>query len=117
MGSNAARATASGVGDFLFDRLPTTQDDTPSALDPAWDLASASPAQVGTSQSAVDSVIEHIFTDNAVQGALVTKDGYVIGERYSSGCDADSLDLSIKTRPLCTSPSDGGPSPRSTAAA
>ena len=94
MGSNADRATASGVGDFLFDRLPTTQDDTPSALDPAWDLASASPAQVGTSQSAVDSVIEHIFTDNAVQGALVTKDGYVIGERYSSGYDADSLGTS-----------------------
>ena len=64
MGSNANRATASEVGDFLFDRLPTTQDDTPSALDPAWDLASASPAQVGTSQSTVDSVIEHIFTDN-----------------------------------------------------
>ena len=94
MGSNANRATASEVGDFLFDRLPTTQDDTPSALDPAWDLASASPAQVGTSQSAVDSVIEHIFTDNAVQGALVTKDGYVIGERYSSSYDADSLGTS-----------------------
>ena len=94
MGSNADRATASAVGDFLLTRLPNTQDDVPTVLAPAWDFAPASAAQVGTSQSDVDSVIEHIFTDNAVQGALVTKDGYVIGERYNNGYDANSLGTS-----------------------
>ena len=86
--------TPPAITDFIKTRLPETQNDAPAVLQPAWDFAPALAEQVGTNQAAVNGVIDHIFTDTAVQAVLVTKDGYLIGERYSQGYDADSLGTS-----------------------
>ncbi|MEM7077205.1 MAG: serine hydrolase [Pseudomonadota bacterium] len=67
---------------------------TPAQLNATFSLATASPAEVGTTTAAVEAVLDHIFTDAAIQGVLVTKRGYVIGERYSAGKDAQSLGTS-----------------------
>ena len=94
IGSNAQRTETAAITDFIKTRLPETQNDAPAVLQPAWDFAPALAEQVGTNQAAVNGVIDHIFTDTAVQAVLVTKDGYLIGERYSQGYDADSLGTS-----------------------
>ena len=94
IGGNAQRTEAGAITDFIQTRLPETQNDAPAVLKPAWDFAPAFAEQVGTSQAAVNGVIDHIFTDTAVQAVLVTKDGYLIGERYSPGYDADALGTS-----------------------
>ena len=92
--TNAQRTETAAITDFIKTRLPETQNDAPAVLQPAWDFAPALAEQVGTNQAAVNGVIDHIFTDTAVQAVLVTKDGYLIGERYSQGYDADSLGTS-----------------------
>ncbi len=50
-----------------------------------WSLANAAPQSVGMTDSAVTAVLDHVFTDRAVQGALLVKAGYVVGERYAEG--------------------------------
>ena len=94
IGSNAQRTETAAITDFIKTRLPETQNDAPAVLQPAWDFAPALAEQVGTNQAAVNGVIDHIFTDTAVQAVLVTKDGYLIGERYSQGYGPDSLGTS-----------------------
>ena len=51
-------------------------------------------AGVGVAQTDVDAILDHLFSDAATQSALVSKDGYVVGERYADGFDADSLGTS-----------------------
>lgn len=92
--SAATRATPSSIEGFILAHLPETQNDPTATPELAWDFAPAPASKVGTTQTAVDRVIDHIFTDIAVQAALVTKDGYLIGERFSPGYDADSLGTS-----------------------
>ena len=46
------------------------------------------------SQAGVDAILDHIFSDAATQSALVSKDGYVLGERYADGYDVDSVGTS-----------------------
>lgn len=92
--NNAQRTETAAITEFIKTRLPETQNDAPAVLQPAWDFAPALAEQVGTNQAAVNGVIDHIFTDTAVQAVLVTKDGYLIGERYSQGYGADSLGTS-----------------------
>ena len=92
--TNAQRTETAAITDFIKTRLPETQNDAPAVLQPAWDFAPALAEQVGTNQAAVNGVIDHIFTDTAVQAVLVTKDGYLIGERYSQGYGPDSLGTS-----------------------
>ena len=92
--SNAQRPEPAAIADFIQSQLPETQNDAPTALEPAWDFTPAFAEQVGTNQTAVNGVLDHIFTDTAVQAALVTKNGYLIGERYSQGYNANSLGTS-----------------------
>ncbi len=66
----------------------------PSAPAEHWGLSRASAASVGVAQADVDAVLDHLFSDAATQSALVSKDGYVVGERYADGFDADSLGTS-----------------------
>ena len=54
-------------------------------LDPAWTLEEAEPDQVGATQADVDAILDHIFTDSAIQSVVIVKRGYVIGERYAAG--------------------------------
>ena len=57
-------------------------------------LPRAAAASVGIAQANVDAVLNHIFIDAATQTALVSKNGVVIGERYTDGYDANSLGTS-----------------------
>jgi len=82
------------ISTFIFEQLPATQNDEPPQTELEWDLTPATAEQVGTEQTAVDAVIDHIFTDIAVQSVLVTKDGFLIGERYTTGYDENSLGTS-----------------------
>ena len=63
----------------------------PSAPAEHWGLSRATAAGVGVAQTDVDAILDHLFSDAATQSALVSKDGYVVGERYADGFDADSL--------------------------
>ena len=55
---------------------------------------SVSPSVANTSQANVNAVLDHIFTDQAVQSVLVSKYGLTIGERYATGYDKDSYGTS-----------------------
>ncbi|MEC8755607.1 MAG: serine hydrolase [Pseudomonadota bacterium] len=47
-----------------------------------------------TTSANVDAVLGHIFTDTATQAVVISKRGYVIGERYANGYDNNSLGTS-----------------------
>lgn len=94
LGEGNSRSEASIISDFIATQLPETQYDEPPEPELEWDLTPATAAEVGTDQTAVDAVIDHIFTDIAVQSVLVTKDGFLIGERYATGYDENSLGTS-----------------------
>ena len=74
--------------------LNDASNDPPSAPAEHWGLARVSAASVDVSQADVDAILDHIFSDAATQSAVVSKDGYVVGERYADGFDADSLGTS-----------------------
>ena len=42
----------------------------------------------------MDAMFDHIFSDEAIQVALLLRDGYVIGERYEDGYDKDDFTTS-----------------------
>ena len=65
----------------------------PSAPAEHWGL-SRPPQLVLGGPTDVDAILDHLFSDAATQSALVSKDGYVVGERYADGFDADSLGTS-----------------------
>ena len=104
--SLAAIACGGGGGDSSAARLPTnttataasntaiapTNNTTPATQ--SWDLRRVSPSVANTSQANVSAVLDHIFTDQAVQSVLVSKYGLTIGERYATGYDKDSYGTS-----------------------
>ena len=104
--SLAAIACGGGGGDSSAARLPTnttataasntaiapTNNTTPATQ--SWDLRRVSPSVANTSQANVNAVLDHIFTDQAVQSVLVSKYGLTIGERYATGYDKDSYGTS-----------------------
>ena len=92
LGNHASRSEPEMISEFISEQLPETQYDQPPELE--WDLTPATAAQVGTEQIAIDAVIDHIFTDVAVQSVLVTKDGFLIGERYAPGYDKHAFGTS-----------------------
>lgn len=47
------------------------------------------PSQLNATQAEVDTILNHIFGDQAVQSATLVKAGYIIGERFTSGITAD----------------------------
>lgn len=59
-------------------------------LDPTWTLQSADPTELNLNTSDVDAILNHIFTDQAVQSALLVRNGWVIGERFSPGVDINT---------------------------
>ena len=65
----------------------TTANQETQSPDPVWSLERAIPSSVGMDSEAVDAVLDHIYTDTAVQAALVVKLGRVIGERYAENYD------------------------------
>ena len=61
---------------------------------PDWALPRAVPDDAGIAACAANAVLEHVFTDRAVQSALLVVDGTVIGERHADGYDVASLGTS-----------------------
>ena len=58
---------------------------------PEWALPRAAPAGVGVSTCAVGDVLNHVFTDPALQVALLLRNGQVVGERYADGYGVENL--------------------------
>ena len=58
---------------------------------PEWALPRAAPADVGVSTCAVGDVLDHVFTDPALQTALLLRNGQVVGERYADGYGMENL--------------------------
>lgn len=58
---------------------------------PDWALPRAAPAEIGVSTCAVGDVLDHIFTDPALQTALLLRNGQVVGERYADGYGVENL--------------------------
>jgi len=73
---------------------PAANNPPPQPLSPTWSLARADASQLSIAQADVDAVLDHVFTDAAVQSAMLVKDGYIVGERYASGASVDSLGTS-----------------------
>jgi len=63
-------------------------------LDPTWTLQTADPTELNLTTSDVDAILNHIFTDQAVQSALLVRNGWVIGQRFSPGVDINTLGTS-----------------------
>ena len=58
---------------------------------PDWALPRVAPAEVGVVACAVADVLDHVFTDAALQAALLLRDGEVVGERYAEGYGVEDL--------------------------
>ena len=61
---------------------------------PDWALPRTVPDDAGIAACAANAVLDHVFTDRAVQSALLVADGTVIAERYAQGYDIASLGTS-----------------------
>ena len=61
---------------------------------PAWALSRAAPAATAVDPCAAGAVLDHVFTDRAVQSVLLLADDAVIAERYADGYDIASLGTS-----------------------
>ena len=61
---------------------------------PSWTLERTAPADLEVSASAVDALLGHVFTDEAVQSAVLVDRGHVIGERYADGYGGESYGTS-----------------------
>ena len=58
---------------------------------PDWALPRAAPDAIGVSTCAAADVLDHVFTDRAVQAALLLRNGQVAVERYADGYGVDDL--------------------------
>jgi|TARA_B110000116_G_scaffold124871_1_gene108250 CubicO group peptidase (beta-lactamase class C family) len=88
-GSSSSSGSGSGSGGATNAPAPATLQ-----LDPTWTLQSADPTELNLNTSDVDAILNHIFTDQAVQSALLVRNGWVIGERFSPGVDINTLGTS-----------------------
>ena len=70
---------------------PPSQSSPPP---PVWTLERTPPADLDVSAAAVAALLDHVFTDEAVQSAVLVDRGHVIGERYAEGYDAESYGTS-----------------------
>ena len=68
----------------------TTAAQGPQTVPIGWNLERKNPTEIGVEAPRVEAVLDHVFTDEAVQAAVLSKRGYVIGERYAEGFDKQS---------------------------
>ncbi|MEM7363118.1 MAG: serine hydrolase [Pseudomonadota bacterium] len=89
-------AGCGGGGESASTQVPVSlaPGDQTQTLEPTWSLAGASPVEVGVATEDITAILDHVFGDDAVQSAMLVKNGYVIGERYIDGADAASLGTS-----------------------
>ena len=82
---------------LAFACTPAEPDPNPepgeSMLEPTFPGAeweTAEPEQVGLSSEAVDALLDKVFEHSVTQGAVIIRNGYVVGERYVAGKDVES---------------------------
>lgn len=75
---------------------PTSTGSTPpsNASQQHWGLSRVSPVNVDLAEADVNAILDFVFTDAATQSVLVSKDGYVVGERYAEGFGPEDLGTS-----------------------
>ena len=57
---------------------------------PKKDWETRSPESLGLSSEKVDRLLDASFEDNSTMGAVLIKNGYVVGERYAEGYNENS---------------------------
>ena len=92
-GSSTAQLQTNPIATTASNTATTPTNNTPTATQ-SWDLRRVNPSAANTSQANVNAVLDNIFTDQAVQSVLVSKNGLTIGERYATGYDKDSYGTS-----------------------
>ena len=84
----------SGNGQAAANVSTNTGSAVDQALPLSWNLERKRANELDTTSANVDAVLDHIFTDTATQAVVISKRGYVIGERYADGYDNNSLGTS-----------------------
>lgn len=84
----------SGNGQAAANVSTNTGSAVNQALPLSWNLERKRANELDTTSANVDAVLDHIFTDRATQAVVISKRGYVIGERYADGYDNNSLGTS-----------------------
>ena len=75
--------------DTELDSDTEAPDWSPTWPVPEWETAP--PQEVGIDPEAVEDALDYAFTPGfSTQGALIVKDGYIVGERYADGVDAET---------------------------
>ena len=92
-GTVEVTVTASDANDVASAPLAFTVTVQPPAV-PPWALPRTAPTDFGIEACAVTDVLDHVFTDSAVQSVLLVADGEVLTERYADGFDVASLGTS-----------------------
>ncbi len=96
--AGCALLAVAGCGGSGGGSAPSTAAPPPppesSVPPPSWTLERTAPEDLGVPVAAVDAVLDHVFTDEAVQSAVLVDRGHVIGERYADGYDAESYGTS-----------------------
>ena len=87
-GTATVTVTASDGGFITF--TATVQP----PIRPDWALPRTVPDDAGIAACSANDVVDHVFTDHAVQSVLLVADGTVIAERYADGYDVASLGTS-----------------------
>ena len=82
--------TSSGVSQ----PATSNSNQTAAILEPTWSLERKDPTELGTTDQEVTALLDHIFSDTATQSVLISKRGYIIGERYADGYDETDMGTS-----------------------
>ncbi|MDE0440611.1 MAG: serine hydrolase [Gammaproteobacteria bacterium] len=85
------RATDDSGADNATSAARTFAVEVRHPVAPEWALTRTAAAEVGVSTCAVADVLDHVFTDQALQAALLLRDGQVVGERYADGYGVEDL--------------------------
>jgi CubicO group peptidase (beta-lactamase class C family) len=93
-GSGSGSGTANASAPSNASTPAATPAPSSAKLEPTWTLDAADPADLNLNASDVDAILSHIFTDQAVQSAVLVRNGWIIGERFSTGVDIDTLGTS-----------------------
>ena len=73
---------------------PVITDSSESAVFPGDEWTTKSASDLDIDQGKVDRLFDLSFEDDATQAVVLIKDGYLIGERYAEGFNADSFGTS-----------------------
>ena len=72
----------------------SNSNQTAAILEPTWSLERKDPTELGTTDQEVTALLDHIFSDTATQSVLISKRGYIIGERYADGYNETDMGTS-----------------------